>query len=275
MRTTIVDIQKLKRAGQKIPVMTAYDAPTAHWVESADIPAILVGDSLGMVVQGNETTLPVTLEEMIYHGQMVMRGTTKALVIIDLPFMAYQVSVEQALTSAGRVMKETGAGAVKLEGGVTMAATIARIAAAGIPVMAHIGMTPQSVHRFGGFRVQGRSEDAAARVLEDALAVEAAGAFAVVLETMPSALGKQITERLHIPTIGIGAGPDCDGQVQVLHDVLGLVDGFTPRHAKHYAELGSAIRDAVQNYRDEVISGTFPDAVHSYGLAEKADQQHV
>lgn len=269
MRTSILELQKLKNAGQKIPMVTAYDAPTAHWVEAAGIPAILVGDSLGMVVQGQETTLPVTLDEMIYHGRMVMRGSSTALIIIDLPFMTYQVSIEQALTNAGRVMQETGAGAVKLEGGVSMAATIARLVSAGIPVMGHVGMTPQSVHQFGGFRLQGKSEDAAARVLADALAVEAAGAFAMVLETLPAALGQQITARLHIPTIGIGAGPDCDGQVQVIHDLLGLIDGFTPRHARRYATLGDSIREAVRTYSDEVRQQVFPDAAHSFGLAEK------
>ena len=269
MRTTILDLQKMKRAGQKIPMLTAYDAPSAHWVEAAGIPAILVGDTLGMVVQGHETTLPVTLDEMIYHTRAVMRGTQRALVIIDLPFMTYQVSIEQALTNAGRAFQESGAGAVKLEGGAAMAPTIARLTGIGIPVMAHIGITPQSVHQFGGFRLQGRSEAAAAQLITDALAVEAAGAFAVVLELIPTPVAKQITAQLSIPTIGIGAGPDCDGQVQVFHDTLGLFEAFTPRHAKQYAALGEAIRAAVQTYIGEVQGGQFPDAAHSFGVEPK------
>src|SRR5271165_1753748 len=196
MRTTILDFQKMKRNGQRIPMVTAYDATGARWVESAGIPAILVGDSLGMVVQGHDSTLPVTLEDMIYHARMVVRGTHKALIIVDLPFMTYQVSAEQALVSAGRIMKEGGAGAVKLEGGMAIAPTIARLTTMGIPVMGHIGLTPQSVHQMGGYRVQGRDPDTAARLLEDALAVESAGAFAIVLETMPAPLAQQITERL-------------------------------------------------------------------------------
>ena len=270
MRTTIFDLQKMKQAGQRIPMITAYDAPTAHWVEEAGIPAILVGDSLGMVVQGNETTLPVTLHDMIYHARAVMRGTSKALIVVDLPFMTYKISPEQAMTSAGRVMQETGAGAVKMEGGTALAETIARTVACGIPVMGHIGNTPQSVHQLGGFKLQGKSADAAARLMDDALAVEAAGAFAIVLETVPAPLAKQITARLHIPTIGIGAGPGCDGQIQVFHDVVGLFEGFVPRHAKRYATLGEAIRSAVQTYSTEVQGGVFPDAAHSFDLEEKA-----
>ncbi len=270
MRTTILELQKMKKAGQRIAMLTAYDATAAHWVESAGIPAILVGDSLGMVVQGHDTTLPVRLDEMIYHTRMVVRGTQKALIISDMPFMSYQVTPEGALISAGRLMQEGGAGAVKLEGGMTIAPTIARLTAIGIPVMGHVGLTPQSVHQLGGYRVQGRSADAAERLIEDALAVEAAGAFAIVLETIPAPLAQQVTERLRIPTIGIGAGPGCDGQVQVFHDLLGLIENFTPRHAKHYAELGAAITEAVRTYSREVESGVFPDAAHSFGMDESA-----
>lgn len=260
----------MKRAGQKIPMVTAYDAPSAHWVEAAGVPAILVGDSLGNVIQGNETTLPVTLTDMIYHGRIVVRATSKALIVVDLPFMTYKISPEQAMSSAGRVMQETGAGAVKMEGGAALAETIARTVACGIPVMGHIGNTPQSVHQLGGFKLQGKSADAAARLMDDALAVEAAGAFAIVLETIPASLAAQITARLHIPTIGIGAGPDCDGQIQVFHDLVGLLDGFLPRHAKRYATIGETIRAAVQTYTAEVQDGQFPDAAHSFDLEEKA-----
>ncbi len=270
MRTTILDLQKMKRNGQRIPMVTAYDAPSAHWVESAGIPAVLVGDSLGMVIQGHDTTLPVTLEDMIYHSRAVVRGTSKALIIVDMPFMTYTISAEQALTNAARLMQDGGAGAVKLEGGASMASTIERLTRVGIPVMGHIGLTPQSVHQLGGYRVQGRDQGQAARLLDDAIALEQAGAFAIVLETMPAALAKQISERLRIPTIGIGAGPFCDGQVQVFHDMLGLFEAFTPRHAKRYAELGEAIATAVRAYAEEVQSAQFPDAAHSFDMTETA-----
>jgi 3-methyl-2-oxobutanoate hydroxymethyltransferase len=266
MRTTILDLQKMKKNGQRIPMVTAYDATGAHWVEAAGIPAILVGDSLGMVVQGHETTLPVTLDEMIYHTRMVVRGTSKALIIADMPFLSYQTSIEQAITSAGRLLKEGGATAVKLEGGALMVETVRRLVQIGIPVMAHVGLTPQSVHAFGGFRVQGKDEKSAERILHEAEALEEAGAFAIVLETMPAPLGQKITEHLRIPTIGIGAGPHCDGQIQVFHDLLGLIDGFTPRHARHYAELGTLARDAMQAYISDVQGGAFPDAEHSFGM---------
>jgi 3-methyl-2-oxobutanoate hydroxymethyltransferase len=266
MRTTILDLQKMKKNGQRIPMVTAYDATGAHWVEAAGIPAILVGDSLGMVVQGHETTLPVTLDEMIYHTRMVVRGTSKALIIADMPFLTYQTSIEQAITSAGRLMKEGGATAVKLEGGAIAVETVRRLVQIGIPVMAHVGLTPQSVHAFGGFRVQGKDEKSAERILQDAEALEEAGAFAIVLETMPAPLGQRITEHLHIPTIGIGAGPNCDGQIQVFHDLLGLIDGFTPRHARHYAELGTEAKGAIEAYMKDVQIGSFPDAEHSFGM---------
>jgi len=256
----------MKKNGQRIPMVTAYDATGAHWVEAAGIPAILVGDSLGMVVQGHETTLPVTLDEMVYHTRMVIRGTSKALIVADMPFLSYQTSIEQAITSAGRLMKEGGATAVKLEGGAIVADTVHRLVQVGIPVMAHVGLTPQSVHAFGGFRVQGKDEQSAERILHDAEMLEEAGAFAIVLETMPASLGQRITEHLHIPTIGIGAGPYCDGQIQVFHDLLGLIDGFTPRHARHYAELGTQSRDAIQAYINDVQGGSFPDAEHSFGM---------
>jgi 3-methyl-2-oxobutanoate hydroxymethyltransferase len=257
----------MKKNGQRIPMVTAYDATGAHWVEAAGIPAILVGDSVGMVVQGNETTLPVTLDEMIYHTRMVVRGTSNALIIGDMPFMSYQVSPEQAIMSAGRLMKEGGAGAIKLEGGAHMVETVRHLVQIGIPVMAHIGLTPQSFHAFGGFRVQGKDEKSAARLIEDAAALEEAGAFALILETIPAPLAQRITDHVQIPTIGIGAGPGCDGQIQVFHDLLGLIDGFTPRHARHYAELGATIKDAIGAYIKDVAGGQFPDAAHSFGMA--------
>lgn len=268
MRTSILDIQKMKVSGQRIPVLTAYDATSAKLVEAAGVPAILVGDSLGMVVQGHETTLPVTLDEMIYHTRAVVRGTKKALIILDLPFMSYKISVEQALTNAARAMQEGGAGAVKLEGGEMLALTVARVVASGIPVMAHIGLTPQSVHQLGGWKIQGRDKDSARRLIDGAIALEQAGAFALVLETIPAPLAKEISVHLHIPTIGIGAGPYCDGQIQVFHDLLGMFEDFIPRHAKRYATLGEEIKRAVGAYADEVHSGAFPTREHSFDMDE-------
>ena len=212
MRTTIRQIQKLKDSGQRIPMLTAYDATSARLVEEAGIPIILVGDSLGMTIQGHETTVPVTLDEMIYHTRAVVRGTSKALVVFDLPFMTYTISAEQALTNAARGIQEGGAGAVKMEGGIRMAPTVARVVESGIPVMAHIGLTPQSVYQLGGWRIQGRDVESAQRLIDDALALQDAGAFAIVLETIPTPVAKEITSRLRIPTIGIGAGLECDGQ---------------------------------------------------------------
>lgn len=265
MRTSITDIQKFKVAGQRIPMVTAYDATGARLVEAAGVPMILVGDSLGMTVQGHETTLPVTLDDMIYHTRMVVRGTQQSLIVADLPFMSYNVSVAQALTSAARLIQEGGAGAVKLEGGMPVLNVVQRLVECGIPVMAHIGLTPQSVLQFGGWRVQGRSAETARRLFDAALALEAAGAFAIVLEAMPSALAEVITSRLHIPTIGIGAGPHCDGQVQVFHDLLGLLEDFLPRHARRYATLGQNAREAVAAFAAEVASGEFPTDENSFG----------
>ena len=268
MRTTILSIQKMKAERQRIPMITAYDAAMARLVEEAGIPMILVGDSLGTTVQGHETTIPVTLEDMIYHTRMVARGTSKALIILDLPFMTYTVSVEQALTNAARAIQEGGAGAVKMEGGEHMAPTVARVVQAGIPVMAHIGLTPQSVYQLGGWRIQGRDVNSARHLIDDALALQEAGAFAIVLETIPAELGKDISSRLHIPTIGIGAGPDCDGQVQVFHDMLGLLEGKTPKHAKQYAHLNDTIKQAVSSYVAEVRDGSFPTEANSFAMDE-------
>lgn len=274
MRTTILDIQKMKDAGQRIPMITAYDATSARLVERAGVPMILVGDSLGMVVQGHETTIPVTLDEMIYHTRSVVRGTHKALIVIDLPFMSYTVSHEQALIASARAIQEGGANAVKLEGGAPVAPTVARIVEAGIPVMAHIGLTPQHVYRLGGWRSQGRDTDSAQRLFDDAVALEAAGAFAVVLEAIPASLAKAISQRLHIPTIGIGSGPYCDGQVQVFHDMLGLLEDFTPKHAKKYANLGETIKTAAAAYIAEVRDGVFPGPAQTFdvnGIAERLE----
>ena len=269
-KVTVPDLQRMKEAGTKITALTAYDFPFGRIVDTAEIDVILVGDSLGMVVQGLETTLPVTVEETIYHCRMVARARQRALLVGDLPFLSYQVSVRQALRNAGRLIKEGGVEAVKLEGGLAMAETIRAIAAVDIPVMAHVGLTPQSVHRMGGHRVQGRrrghAPGARERVLDDALAVEDAGAFAVVLEGIPLDLAAEITARLAIPTIGIGAGRYCDGQILVLHDVLGLCDRPAPKFAKCYAVLGRAATEAIAAYAREVRGETFPDDAHSFLL---------
>lgn len=267
-RLTVRDIAKMKADGEKIPVLTAYDAPSAKIADGVGVPIILVGDSLGMVVQGHETPIPVTLEHMIYHAAMVSRAAHNALIVGDLPFMTYSVSIEQALTNAARLMQEGGVTAVKLEGGEKFAPTINRIVSAGIPVMGHIGLIPQSVNQLGGMRVQGRELDAAQQLIRDAQAVQAAGAFAIVLESMPAPLGKMITDSLTIPTIGIGAGVGCDGQVQVWHDLLGIFDEFIPRHAKRYAELGKIIRDAISAYVSEVKSGDFPTEANSFAMKD-------
>ena len=262
-RVTVPWLRARKRQGERISMLTAYDFTFASLFDQAGIDVLLVGDSLGNVVQGQPTTLPVTLDETIYHTRLVARAARRALVVADLPFGSYQISSEDGLRSAVRCLKEGGAQAVKLEGGRSVAETIGRIVAAEIPVMGHVGLTPQAIHRMGGHRVQGRGESGRARVLEDARAVEAAGAFAVVLEGMPAELAAEITRELAIPTIGIGAGVDCDGQVLVMHDMLGLGD-FVPSFVKQYANLGALIVQAARRYADEVAHGKFPDPEHSY-----------
>jgi 3-methyl-2-oxobutanoate hydroxymethyltransferase len=261
-RISIRDLQAMKRHREPIVMLTAYDYPTARAVDAAGVPVILVGDSLGTAVLGLETTVGVTLDDMLAHTRAVVRGTRRALIVADLPFMTYQPSIEMALRSAAVLMQGGGAGAVKLEGGQPVVETVRRIVDAGIPVMGHLGLTPQSVHRLGGYRVQGRSAAAAQRLLDDALALQQAGAFAVVLELIPGWLAARVTEQLHVPTIGIGAGPACSGQVQVLADLLGLDPEFTPRHAQRYAELGEAMRSAIATYAQDVRTGTFPAASH-------------
>lgn len=262
---TIRDLNERKRAGQKIVMVTAYDALFGRLVDEADVDVVLVGDSLGHVVQGRDSTLPVTLGDMIYHARAVRRGVRRALLVVDMPFLTYQVSEEQALLNGGRVIQETGAQAIKVEGGdERIARAIETLVATGIPVMAHLGFTPQSVHALGGARVQGREQDAASRLLNDARRVEAAGAFALVLELVPAAVAREVTSALAIPTIGIGAGVGCDGQVLVLPDLLGLNDTFHPRFLKRYASLADDVRKAVGAFRDDVRAGAFPDDQHSF-----------
>lgn len=263
-KITVLEIARMKQRGEKITCLTAYDYSFARILDDAGVDILLVGDSLGCVVQGNANTLPVTLEEMIYHTRAVARGCKRALLVGDMPFLSYQVNAEEALRNAGRLLQEGGAEAVKLEGGVVMAATIAKLVQVGIPVMGHIGLTPQSVHSFGGYKIQGKDKRRREAVLRDALAVEEAGAFSVVLEGMPLDLAREITERLAIPTIGIGAGVNCDGQVLVIHDMLGLFDDFRPKFVKRYAELKNVINGAVKNFINEVRQEKFPGEEHSF-----------
>jgi 3-methyl-2-oxobutanoate hydroxymethyltransferase len=262
-RITIPSLVRRKRRGKRIAMLTAYDFTFASIFDAAEIDVLLVGDSLGNVMQGQSTTLPVTLDEIVYHTRLVARAARRAVVVADLPFGSYQISAEDAVRSSVRCIKEGGAHAVKLEGGRRIAATIERITAAEIPVMGHVGLTPQAIHRLGGHRVQGRSERGRADVIADALAVEAAGAFAVVLECVPEELAREITQQLSIPTIGIGAGVHCDGQVLVMHDMLGLSDS-TPSFVKQYANLGGLAAEAARNFADEVLNQKFPDGKHTY-----------
>jgi 3-methyl-2-oxobutanoate hydroxymethyltransferase len=268
MRVTINEIKEMKAKQEKIVMLTAYDYSTAKLVDEAGVPLILVGDSLGMVMLGYESTIPVTMDEMIHHTKAVVRGTKQALVIGDMPFMTYHTNISDALRNAARFIQEGGAQAVKLEGGVTVAETVKRIVECGIPVMGHIGLTPQSIHQLGGHKVQGKTPEAAERLLKDARALEQAGAFAVVLELVPAPLSRLITQKLSIPTIGIGAGPDCDGQVQVISDLLGLFSDFVPKHAKQYAKLAGTIKTALADYIAEVKAGSFPTAEHSSTIDE-------
>ncbi|MBI5634603.1 MAG: 3-methyl-2-oxobutanoate hydroxymethyltransferase [Nitrospirae bacterium] len=263
-KTTVQDFLKKKAEGRKITVLTAYDYPFAQIVDEAGIDAVLVGDSLGVVVQGLENTLPVTMDEMIYHTKMVSRAVKNALVIGDMPFMSYQSCIEDAVRNAGRFLKEGGAAAIKIEGGSEVADRIRAMTRSDIPVVAHIGLTPQSIHRMGGYKVQGKSKSAAKKLLEEAKIVEDAGAFSVVLEGIPLPLAKEITRSLSIPTIGIGAGPHCDGQVLVLHDLLGLFDRFVPKFIKRYAKLKEEALKAMLEYKKEVEEGIFPSEEQSF-----------
>lgn len=271
MRTTILDIQKMKQRGERIVMVTAYDYTSAQMVDRAGIPMILVGDTMGMVVFGHSTTVPVLLDEMLPPMRAVVRGSQQALVVGDLPFLTY-TNEEQAIRNAGRILQEAGAQAVKLEGGAAVAPIVRRLVELGIPVVAHIGFTPQSVNQLG-IRVQGRRAAQARRLVEDALALQDAGAFALVLELVPAQLARAITQRLRIPTIGIGAGPECDGQVQVWHDLLGLYTDFVPRHARRYAQLAETITAALQSYAADVRSGSFPTSEHGSTMDERELQQ--
>jgi 3-methyl-2-oxobutanoate hydroxymethyltransferase len=268
-RLSIHKLREYKAAGRRFAMITAYDYPSARLVEQAGAQVILVGDSLGSVILGYDSTVPVTMEDILHHTRAVVRGTEKAIIVADMPFMSYQANADDAMRNAGRLLQEGGATAVKFEGGSHVAPLVHRMVESGIPVMGHLGLTPQSVNQFGGHKVQGKTPAAAARLINDARALEDAGAFAIVLETIPAPLAKMVSERLTIPTIGIGAGPYCDAQVQVFHDMLGIYDDQRPlRHAKRYANLGATIRDAVREYIGEVENGAFPTAEHSFEMDE-------
>jgi 3-methyl-2-oxobutanoate hydroxymethyltransferase len=261
---SIHDLAAAKARGERFVMITAYDAGSAALLDELGVPVLLVGDSLGMVVLGYDSTIPVTLDEMLHHTRAVARGARHALIVGDLPFGSYQDGPSQALASAVRMLKEGGAAAVKLEGGGPIVATTAHLVRAGIPVMGHLGLTPQSVHQFGGFKVQGRDEEAADRIVEDAVALADAGAFAVVLEAVPAAIGRRVTEAINVPTIGIGAGPDTDAQVLVWHDLLGLTSGRLPRFVKAYADLRAEISGAIKSFQSEVADGEYPGPEHTY-----------
>ena len=268
-KNSAVTFKNAKKNGERLAMLTAYDYSTAKLMDETGINGILVGDSLGNVILGYEDTISVTMEDMIHHGAAVARGTKNALVVIDMPFMSYQTSVYDALVNAGRLMKEGRAGAVKLEGGKNICPQIEAITKAGIPVMGHLGLTPQAINAFGGFKVQGKTEEAAEQLLEDALAVEKAGAFALVLECVPRKLADIITEKLTIPTIGIGAGNGCDGQILVYQDLLGMFSDFTPKFVKKYANVGEIMKDAFSAYIEDVKQGAFPEKKHEYDIADE------
>lgn len=269
MKNTTTSIMQMKNSGHKISMLTAYDYTTARLLNEAGVNTILVGDSLGNVILGYEDTISVTVEDMIHHSAAVARGAKNALVVTDLPFMSYQTSVYDAVVNAGRLMKEGRAGAVKLEGGKEVCPQIKAIVSAGIPVVAHLGLTPQSINTFGGFKVQGKTEAAAKKLIEDAKAVEEAGAFLLVLECVPAKLAKLVTESINIPTIGIGAGAGCDGQVLVIYDMLGMFSDFKPKFVKHFANAGDVIREAVKTYIAEIDDGTFPAEEHCYKIDDE------
>jgi 3-methyl-2-oxobutanoate hydroxymethyltransferase len=268
VRVTIQQLRDWKRQGQRFAMLTAYEYSIAKLLDAARIPVLLVGDSLGSVVLGYETTLPVTLDDILRHTAAVVRGTKHALVVADMPFMTYQTSAEDAMRNAARILQETGAQAVKLEGGTAVATTVRRMVDAGIPVMGHIGLTPQSVHQMG-YKVQGKTVQLAAKLLADAAALDEAGAFGLVLEGVPAALAGRITAAVGMPTIGIGAGPHCDAQVQVIHDILGLFTDFVPKHTKRYADLGMLIQEAARHYAGEVVDGAFPTDKESFAMDER------
>lgn len=268
MKKTVTQFIEAKRNNERITMLTAYDYSMAKLIDASEIDSILVGDSLAMVTLGHENTLQVTLDEMIHHGKAVVKGAKNTMVIIDMPFMSYSVSVEQAVQNAGRIIQETNATAVKIEGGIELVETIKAIVKAKIPVVAHVGLTPQSVNVFGGFKVQGRTEKAANQIIEDAIAVQNAGAFAVTLECIPEKLAKIITEKLEIPTIGIGAGNGCDGQVLVYQDIFNMLPELRPKFAKTFSDVGSMINEGLSNYSREVKNGTFPSKEHTFSIDE-------
>jgi 3-methyl-2-oxobutanoate hydroxymethyltransferase len=266
MRTTIQQVKDFKARGEKFAMLTAYDYPTAQIVDRAGIPIILVGDSLGTVVLGYDTTIPVTMDDMIHHTKAVVRGSEKAMVVGDMPFMSYHITIEETLRNAARFIQEAGAQAVKLEGGITVADKVKKLVGCGIPVMGHIGLTPQSINQLSGYKIQGRTLEAARKLLADAKALEAAGAFAVVFETMPAELSSYITSKIGIPTIGIGAGAGCDGQVQVISDLLGLFTDFVPKHSRQYAKLAGLMAEGITGYANDVKIGAFPTAQQSFTM---------
>jgi 3-methyl-2-oxobutanoate hydroxymethyltransferase len=268
-KVTILDLQKRKAEGRPLTMLTAYDYPTALLVDEAEIDLILVGDSLGMVVLGLESTVPVTMEEMLHHCRAVARGARRSFLVGDMPFMSYQADLAEAVRNGGRFMKEAGMDAVKLEGGREMADTIAALVRSGIPVMGHIGLTPQSISRLGGYKVQGRTAETAYQLYQDALALQAAGCFSLVLEAVPAPVAAEISRRLTVPTIGIGAGAGCDGQVLVFHDLVGLFDRFTAKFVRQYTQLAPVIRTAVSAYREDVIAGRFPADEHTYAIPQE------
>jgi 3-methyl-2-oxobutanoate hydroxymethyltransferase len=267
-KVTVNTLRRMKKEGEKITVLTAYDFPMAKLIDEAGVEVILVGDSLGMVVLGYDSTIPVTMEDMLHHVKAVTRGARNSLVVADMPFMSYHISIEDAMKNAARLIQEGGATSVKLEGGIEMAETIKTLVRAGIPVMGHIGLTPQSVNQMGGFQVQGKDVASAKGLIEDAKALEEAGAFAIVLECIPASLAKMISQQVNIPTIGIGAGVGCDGQVLVTNDMLGLYKEFAPKFVKKYALLGDQIKEALVDYKHEVKTGVFPSLEHSYNISE-------
>jgi 3-methyl-2-oxobutanoate hydroxymethyltransferase len=273
-RITVADVQAMKQRGEKVVMLTAYDYPSARIADASGVDMILTGDSLGMVVLGYDDTIKVTLDDMLHHSRAVARGSERAMVVTDLPFMTYQVSVEEAMRNAGRLMQEGGCQAVKLEGGVHMAETVRRIVQIGIPVAGHIGLTPQSINQLSGYKVQGKTPEAAQRLIEDAVALQQAGAFCIVLETIPAPLARLISQRLTIPTIGIGAGAECDGQVLVWHDLLSYHTSFLPRHiprhVKQYADVGAEMQKAIEEYAAEVRAGTFPTPKESFQMDPEA-----
>jgi 3-methyl-2-oxobutanoate hydroxymethyltransferase len=274
-KISITELAGRKARGEKITMITAYDYPTARMVDKAELDMILVGDSLGMAVLGYDSTVPVTMEDMIHHTRAVMRGTKRAFVLTDMPFMSYQVAVEQAVRNGGRLLKEGGCEGVKLEGGREIVPQVEGLCRAGIPVCAHIGLTPQTATNLGGFKVQGRDAASARALVEDAVALQEAGAFMIVLECVPDILAREITSRLSIPTIGIGAGRECDGQVLVFHDLIGLFDRFTPKFVKQYGQIQEKIVEALHRYGEEVANGTFPGPEHTFSMDEEEAQRFL